>query len=126
MNDKEMIIRPQFCRKLTKSKVKQPVDRPSNPANNNPPNICGGPSEFARSKLPKDFSSHRPKNYFDLQLTTPEFLQKNMVDAAAAESAGKASHQNFVPFTLSEMYKFMGLLFVNAVLPKPQRWHFGS
>ena len=117
------IKRPEFCKKPTKSKSKQPVGRPSTAANNNPPNIRGGPSEFARAKLPKDFSSHRPKDYFDLQLT-PEFLKKNMVDTtnfrAAAEGAGKTSYENFVPFTLEEMYKWMGLLFVNALSPKPQ------
>ena len=117
------IKRPDFCRK-TKKSSKARVGRPlANDESKNPPNIRGGPSDYARMYLPKDFTMHRSKHYFDLFLS-PEFLRKNMVDTtnfrAAAEGAGYRSHKNFVPFTLDEMYKWFGLLLVNALSPKPQ------
>ena len=117
------IKRPDFCRK-TKKSSKARVGRPlANDESKNPPNIRGGSSDYVRMYLPKDFTTHRSKHYFDLFLS-PEFLRKNMVDTtnfrAAAEGAGYRSHKNFVPFTLDEMYKWFGLLLVNALLPKPQ------
>lgn len=39
---------------------------------------------------------------------------------AAAEGAGTHSYKDVAPFDATEFYKMLGLLFANAVSPKPQ------
>jgi hypothetical protein len=70
-----------------------------------------------------NFALCRPKDYFDLFLT-PDFVNDNILKTmnarATAEGAGSVTYQDFVPFSVQEFYKFIGLLFANSVSPKPQ------
>jgi hypothetical protein len=123
--------RPEFCPKPKKASNSNRPGRPSRTdTTTQTANETGGPSDHVKSKLPKDFSSHRPKHYFDLQIT-PEFIRSNIVNTtnfrAAAEGAAGSTYQDFVPFDVDEVYKFLGLLFCNGVSPKPQfvYWFLG-
>lgn len=119
--DGERIKRPDFDRKPRKSEQGRPKGSASKA--DGPPSEHGRPSDFAQENLPKNFSWHRPKHYFDLFLT-PKFVETFMVrttnERAAAEGAGSRTYKDFVGFDTDEMYKMFGLLFANAVSPKPQ------
>ena len=91
------IKRPEFDAKPRKSSTtnatSRPHGRPSVSSNipSGPPKKKGGPSNYARERLPKKFSQHHQKDYFDLQIT-PQFVDKFIIDTtnrrAAAEGAG--------------------------------------
>ena len=115
--DKERIVRPAFGPKQRKSgKAGRPVVLREL-------SDVGGPSSYAMSQLNEDFASIRPKDLFSLQLTEDFFkntLLKCTNARAAAEGAGSSQYKDFAPFDLEEIYKFTGILFANAVCPKPQ------
>jgi len=83
----------------------------------------GGPSAEAKRLIP-DLRHARPKDFFDLQVT-PEFVEKVMVNCtnqrAASEGAGAGgtTYTDWKPFDCAEMYKMIGLLFVNSLYSKP-------
>lgn len=107
------VTRPQFTAKARKAGK---AGRPSAP--NAAPNKQGTASGYAKEKLPLYFEQMRPKHFFDLMIT-PEFLEKNMVATTNFRAAVEGA-PNFRPFDLKEMYRWIGLLFINAVSPKPQ------
>jgi hypothetical protein len=116
------LSRPNFAKKLMAAKpdnLPRPVGRPPI---NNLPKEKGHPSKYAHLKLPREFALRRPKDYFDLFLSL-DFVNDNILKTtnarAAAEGAGSVTYQDFVPFSVQEIYKFIGLLFANSVSPKP-------
>ena len=64
------IKRPLFKRKVNK-KEKTTGGHPSSGSGITE---CGGPSGPAKNNLPCNFFDHRPKDYFDLQIT-PKFVE---------------------------------------------------
>jgi len=130
--NKENAIRAKkmnYCTHETE-RVKRPIFTPkikqkANPDGTPPPapSEKGGPSAKAKSAIP-DIRVARPKDFFDLQIT-PEFVEKVMVNCtnqhAASEGAGAGgtTYIDWVPFDIPEMYKFIGLMFVNGLSPKP-------
>ena len=127
--DGERIERPAFDRKPKKDEgnAKEGNAKRGRPSKtttpDGPPSERGGPSDFARSKLPKNFAEHRPKDYFDL-FVSPEFVDANIAkptnERAAAEGAGSRTYKDWAPFDRAEVYKMFAMLFANAVSPKPQ------
>ena len=87
-----------------------------------PPNPKGGPSRVAYSAMGA-LRKARPKDFFDLQLR-PKFVKEYMVDTtnkrAASEGAGPGGtkYRDYAPFDVQEMYKFIGLFIVNALIPR--------
>ena len=79
-------------------------------------------SPAARKLLPIEIRDCRPKDFFDTQIS-PEFVKKCIVDTtnarAAAEGAdfGGSIYNDYEPFNLAEVYKMIGLLFVNGLSP---------
>ena len=118
-------------RPIFRSKPKDNSNRAGRPPSNAVPNERGGPSDYVDSKLPADFKNHRPIDYFHLFISK-DFIKNQILQTtnrrAAAEGAGSEIYKDFVPFDLSEIYKFMALLYVNAVSPKPKirLWFAGS
>jgi hypothetical protein len=113
----EQITRPVFGPKPRKNTKN--VGRPQQLNEN------GGPSNYVKVRLGKDFNLDllRPKDLFDLQLSKDYFqntLLKCTNARAVAEGAGGEEYKDFVPFDLKEIYKFNALLFANAVSLKPQ------
>ena len=82
-------------------------------------------SPAARKLLPPEIRDCRPKDFFDTQIS-PEFVKKCIVDTtnarAAAEGAdvGGSIYNDYEPFDLAEVYKMIGLLFVNCLSPRPR------
>eukprot|EP00956_Cyclotella_meneghiniana_P005902 scaffold7734_cov39-Cyclotella_meneghiniana.AAC.1 len=89
-------------------------------------NERGGPSDHVKSNLPKDFFDHRPKDYFDLQITPDfvDYIADSTNRRAVAEGAGTKTYKDWSPFDRKEIYKFFALLFANALSPKPQLVHW--
>lgn len=81
----------------------------------------GGPSPEAKDKI-GDLRKARPKDFFDL-IITPEFIEKTLVACtnarAAADGAGSQMYEDFMPFSVEEANKMIGLLFANGLTPKP-------
>jgi len=83
----------------------------------------GGPSPVARKKIPS-MKCTRPKDFFDLQIT-PEFV-KWMTTAtnrrATTDEAGSGTGEfkDWVAFDDAKIYRFIGVLFVNGLAPKPR------
>jgi hypothetical protein len=82
-------------------------------------------SPAALALLPDEIRDCRPKDFFDTQIS-PQFVKKCMVDTtnarAAAEGAGFGGTQynDWEPFDVAEMNKFIGILFVNGLSPRPR------
>ena len=82
-------------------------------------------SPAARKLLPPEIRDCRPKDFFDTQIS-PEFVKKCIVDTtnarAAAEGAGFGGsiYNDYEPFDSAEVYKMIGLLFVNGLTPRPR------
>ena len=82
-------------------------------------------SPAARKLLPPEIRDCRPKDFFDTQIS-PEFVKKCIVDTtnarAAAEGAGFGGsiYNDYEPFDSAEVYKMIGLLFVNGISPRPR------
>ena len=117
------IKRPLFKSKVKKKERTRANEQPH--AGGRPSSCvsdCGGPSKHAKSNLPHNFFDHRPKDYFDLQIT-PQFV-KYIAEAtnrrAVAEVVGSKTYTDWAPFDQKEIYKFFGLLFANALSTKPQ------
>ena len=104
----EKIVRPEFASK-----------DPSCPALDK-----GHLSKTARDLLPEKISHCRPKHFFDTQIS-PNFVKSCIVNTtnarAAAEGAGFGGTQytDYTPFDSDEVYRMIGLLFVNGVCPRP-------
>jgi hypothetical protein len=87
----------------------------------------GHHSPAERKLLPKEVRIRKclPKDFVDTHIS-PEFVKRCIVDItnarAAAEGAGFAGtvYKDFEPFDLAEVYKMIGLLCVNGVLPCPR------
>ncbi len=77
----------------------------------------------ACNKLPNEFNACRSKDYFNLFLFD-NFIKSQIINTsnfrAAIEGAGSTAYKDFVPFDLEEVLKFIGILYANAVSPKPQ------
>ena len=119
--DNERIKHPEFEWKPCKDDSHCSSRKATNPQNN-PLSEKGSPSNYVRSKLPSNFESHRLKDYFD-KIITPDFVGSwvGMTNQrAAAEGAGTRTYKDWAPFENKEFYKMLGLLFANAVSPKPQ------
>ena len=104
----EKIVRPEFASK-----------DPSCPALDK-----GHLSKTARDLLPEKISHCRPKHFFDTQIS-PNFVKSCIVNTtnarAAAEGAGFGGTQytDYTQFDSDEVYRMIGLLFVNGVCPRP-------
>ncbi len=65
-----------------------------------------------------------PKDFFDTQISR-EFVKRCIVNTINAQAGAEGDGfggticQNFEPFDLAEVYKMIGLLFVNDLLPQP-------
>ena len=82
----------------------------------------GSPSQHAKTNLPCNFFHHRPKDYFDLQITWQfvKYIAEATNRHAVAEGVGSKTYADWAPFDQEEIHKFFGLLFANALYPKPQ------
>ncbi len=104
--EEEKICRPEFESKTP----------------NRPVSKKGHISSAARKLLPDEIRDCRPKNFFDTQIS-PEFVKRCMVDTtnaqAAAEGAGFGGtiYKDYEPFDSAEVYKMIGLLFLNGLSP---------
>ncbi len=116
----ERIKRPEFAHK-PRDEAHRRSGRPQE-STSGPPNEKGHPSTYVRSKLLRNFCHNRPKDYFDTQIT-PEFVESFTTmtnQRAAPEGAGSRTYRDWAPFDSREVYKMLGLVFANAVSPKPQ------
>jgi len=86
-----------------------------------PVNKHNGPSPAARERIPK-MKVARPTDIFNL-LIMPEFVQcmTNATDHRAT-SGGNCSGEfkDWVPLDYAEIYRFIGVLFANVLMPKPR------
>jgi hypothetical protein len=107
--DEDKIHRPEFTSKI-------PEVRASDK---------GHISPAARKLLPDEIRDCRPKDFFNTQIS-PEFIKRCIVDTtnarAAAEGAGFGGsiYHDYEPFDTAEMYRFLGLLFLNGLSPRPR------
>jgi hypothetical protein len=75
--------------------------------------------------LPNNVRDCCPKDFFDTQIS-PEFVKRCIVDRTNARATAKgagfggSAYHDYEPFDLSEMYKFLGLLFLNGLSPRPR------
>ncbi len=90
----------------------------------------GHPSP-ACCKLPPLLSEARPKDFFDTQLTPPEFLSwvvKATNLRAYSSGAESGKYKDFLPFNLNKLNKMIGILIVNGLLDVFFSWvtHFST
>jgi hypothetical protein len=125
----EKIVRPEFETNLKKTRRGNTATEAAVAAEDEPVRKDGHPSGHCRKLLPKLILA-RPKDFFDTQLT-PDFWSWT-VDAtnyrAMAGGATTGEFADFVQFDLAEVNKFIGLLFLNGLSPKPQMefWFEGA
>ena len=124
----DQISRPEFGPKKPPSEepfdalpVFGPAPRPD------PVNEKGHPSKAVYSVI-GDVRYSRPKDYFDLQLSPKFFsnIRKGTNHRACAEGVGLGvtgremkDYGDYVAFDDAEIYKFVGLMFANDLMPKP-------
>jgi len=111
---------PMFERK--KPKKRRKADNDANDPNNLPTTQeYGHPSDACQKQLPP-LSRSRPKDFFDTQLT-PAFFDWAVTATnlrAYTSGAGSGEYTGFNAFDRIEVYKMIGVLFVNGLTPKPQ------
>jgi hypothetical protein len=88
----------------------------------------GGPSNYVKAKFKEVvFSSIWPKDLLDLQVSA-DFVKKSIVETtnrrATAEGAGHSLYETWVPFSMQEVHKFIGLMFCKGISPKPRVGHW--
>jgi hypothetical protein len=78
----------------------------------------------ALALLPDEIRDCQPKDFFDTQIS-PQFVKRCMVDTTNAQAAlegagfGGTQYNGWEPFDVAKMNKFIGLLFVNGLSPRP-------
>jgi hypothetical protein len=134
--------RNNFCTHVD-DKIQRPVFGPKKPEpmpTDTPPvtppivNEKGCPSKLAYTAI-GDVTVSRPKDFFDLQLS-PGYIsniRKGTNYHASAEGVGMGVLGNemkdfgdFVGFDDTEIYKFIGILFANGLMPRPmfETWFY--
>jgi len=104
----EKIVRPEFASK-----------DPSCPALDK-----GHLSKAVRDLLPKKIRHYRPKHFFDTQIS-PNFVKSCIVNTTNAQAAAEGAefedtqYTDYTQFDSDEVYRMIGLLFVNGVCHRP-------
>ncbi len=104
-------------------KIRRPEFASKDP--NCPVSDKGHLSPAAMQLLSENIRDCHPKDFFDTQIF-PDFVKRCIVNTtnvqAAVEGAdfGGTTYQDFEPFDLAKVYKMIGLLFVNGLLPRPR------
>jgi hypothetical protein len=112
----------QYCCSEAK-KIRRPEFASKDP--NCPVSDKGHLSPAAMQLLPENIRDCRPKDFFDTQIS-PDFGKRCIINTtnarAAAEGAGFGGtvYQDFEQFDLAEVYKMIGLLFVNGLSLQPR------
>jgi len=112
----------QYCYR-EEDKIRRPEF--ASKAENLPVSDKGHLSPAARKLLPNEVRNCCPKNFFDTQIS-PEFVKRCITNTTNAQAAGEGAgfggtvYKDFEPFDLAEVYKMIGLLFVNGILPCPR------